>query len=231
MRFKEIEHFLRLLKKSPSGAVFNPWWEIDDQNDADWDAPAIRRNQLRAYLHKRLGKARLTLIGEALGYRGGHFTGIPMTSERLLLGRNKKIQLISSDVFFHLTPQRTSRSEKSAEGFSEPTATIVWGTLLRLGVKPDQFVLWNAFPWHSFDPRHGMLSNRMPNKSEQATGLLVLKVFLGLFECEQVVALGKIAAAQLEKLNVDTRGIRHPASGGAKLFRQQIAELVHRLRD
>jgi uracil-DNA glycosylase len=231
MRSKEIEQFLRLLKKSPSGAVFNPWWKIDEQNDADWDAPAIRRNQLRAYLHKRLGKARLTLIGEALGYRGGHFTGIPMTSERLLLGRNKKIQLISSDVFFHLTPQRTSRSEKSAEGFSEPTATIVWGTLLRLGVKPDQFILWNAFPWHSFDPRRGRLSNRMPNKSEQAASLLVLKAFLGLFQCKQVVALGKIAAAQLEKLDVDARGIRHPASGGAKLFRQQIAELLARLRD
>jgi hypothetical protein len=231
MRSKEIEHFLRLLKKSPSGAVFNPWWEIDDQNDADWDAPVIRRNQLRAYLHKRLGKARLTLIGEALGYRGGHFSGIPMTSERLLLGRSKTVRLKSNDFFSGINPRRTSTSEKCPNGFSEPTATIVWGTLLRHGLKPDQFVLWNAFPWHSFDPRHGMLSNRMPNKSEQAAGLPVLKAFLELFQCEQVFALGKIAAAQLENLNVDARSIRHPASGGAKLFRQQIAELVQRLKD
>jgi len=231
MRSKEIERFLRLLKKSPSGAVFNPWWEIDEQNDSGPNAPVIRRNQLRAYLHKRLGKARFTLIGEALGYRGGHFTGIPMTSERLLLGRNKKIQLIFSDVFFHLTPQRTSRSEKSADGFSEPTATIVWGTLLRLGVKPDQFVLWNAFPCHSFDPRRGRLSNRMPNQSEQAAGLLVLKAFLELFPCEQVVAMGKIVAAALEELHVNAHRVRHPSSGGAKLFRQQVAELVQSLRD
>lgn len=231
MRSKEIEHFLRLLKKSPSGAVFNPWWEIDDQNDADWDAPAIRRNQLRAYVHKRLGKARLTLIGEALGYRGGHFTGIAMTSERLLLGRSKTVRRKSNDFFSDVNPRRTSKSEKCPDGFSEPTATIVWGTLLGHGLKPDQFVLWNAFPWHSFDPRHGMLSNRMPSKSEQAAGLLVLKAFLELFRCKQVVALGKIAAAQLEKLSVDAHCVRHPASGGAKLFRQQIAELVQSLKD
>ena len=92
-------------------------------------------------------------------------------------------------------------------------------------------MLWNAFPWHSFEPDRGILSNRTPNKSEGSAGLPVLKAFLELFPCEQVVALGKIAATQLEKLDVDAQCIRHPASGGAKLFRQQIAALVQRLRD
>jgi hypothetical protein len=228
MSSNSIDDFLQLLRKSPSGAVFNPWWEVDQENDIGRGAPAIRRNQLRAYLQKRLRKAQLALIGEALGYRGGHFSGIPMTSERLLLGRNKKLQLKPGD-FFGVNPRRTSKPEKCPDGFSEPTATIVWGTLLRLGLKPDQFVLWNAFPWHSFDPRRGMLSNRMPNKSEQAAGLPVLKAFLELFPCERVVALGKIAAAQLEELNVNAHCVRHPASGGAKLFRQQIAKIVKRL--
>ncbi|PYI41174.1 MAG: uracil-DNA glycosylase, partial [Verrucomicrobia bacterium] len=50
-----------------------------------------------------------------------------------------------------------------------------------------------------------------------------------LFPCDQVVALGKIAAAQLEELNVDAHCVRHPASGGAKLFRQQIADVVNTL--
>ena len=91
---------------------------------------------------------------------------------------------------------------------------------------PDEFVLWNAFPWHSFDPHRGLLSNRMPNKSEQLSGRPVLKAFLELFPCEQIVALGKIAAAQLEQLGVNAHCVRHPASGGAKLFRQQIAKIV-----
>jgi hypothetical protein len=221
-----IGEFLRLLKKSPPGAVFNPWWQVDKQNDIGPNAPAIRRKQLRAYLQPRFRKAKLAVIGEAVGYRGGHFSGIPMTSERLLLGRSKQFQLKPDD-FFGINPRRTSKPEKWPVGFSEPTATIVWGALLRLGLKPEQFVLWNAFPWHSFDSRRGMLSNRMPNKSERAAGLQVLKVFLELFSCGQVVALGKIAAAQLEELNVNAHCVRHPASGGAKLFRTQIAAVVH----
>ena len=231
MSSKSIDEFLRLLKKSPSGAVFNPWWQVDKENDIGPNAPAIRRNQLCAYLRKRLRTAKLAVIGEAIGYRGGHFSGIPMTSERLLLGRSKTVRLKSNDFFSDVNPRRTSKSEKCLDGFSEPTATIVWGTLLQHGLKPDQFVLWNAFPWQSFDPRHGRLSNRMPNNSERAAGLPVLEGFLELFQCDRVVALGKIAAAQLGKLNVDAHGIRHPAFGGAKLFRQQIAEFVQRLRD
>ncbi len=227
MSAKSLRNFLQLLRKSPSGAVFNPWWEVDEQNDAGPDAPAIRRTQLRAYLHKRLGKASFAVIGEAVGYRGGHFSGIPMTSERILLGKKRDSGIEAEYVFSSIKPRRTSKPQKCRDGFSEPTATIVWSTLLRLRLKPEQFVLWNAFPWHSFDPRRGMLSNRMPNKSECAAGLSVLKAFLDLFRCEQVVALGRVAAAQLEKLNVEAHCIRHPASGGAKLFRQQMAAIVN----
>ena len=229
MSAESVEKFMLLLKKSPSGAVFNPWWEVDDKNDIGCNAPAIRRKQLCAYLRARFGKAKVAVIGEAVGYRGGHFSGIPMTSERLLLGRNKKVCLKSNDFFSDINPRHTSKPEKCPDGFSEPTATIVWGTLLRLGLKPAQFVVWNAFPWHSFDSRRGMLSNRMPNKSERAAGLPVLKAFLELFPCDQVVALGKIAAAQLEQLDVNAHCVRHPASGGAKLFRQQMAAVVKKV--
>jgi uracil-DNA glycosylase len=229
MSSNELDHFLRLLRRSPAGAVFNPWWELDEQNDIGRNAPAIRRHQLHAYLERRLRKAKVAVIGEAVGYRGGHFSGIPMTSERLILGRSEKVPMRSNDFFSDINPRRTSKPQKCPDGFSEPTATIVWGTLLRLGLKSDEFVLWNAFPWHSFDSRRGLLSNRAPNKSERTAGRLVLKAFLELFSCGQVVALGKIAAAQLEQLGVNAHCVRHPASGGAKLFRQQIARVVSRL--
>jgi uracil-DNA glycosylase len=218
----QLNHFLRLLKTSPSGAVFNPWWQIDEQNDIGPHCSAIRRKHLAVYLRERLAKARLAIVAEALGYRGGHFSGIPMTSERMLLRKQP-------DIIAGIKPRRTSKPSVCSDGFTEPTATIVWGALLKIGVLPDEFVLWNAFPWHSFDSRRGMLSNRMPNKSERAAGLPVLKAFLELFRCDQVVALGKIAAAQLEQLGFNAHCVRHPASGGAKLFRQQIAKIVNKL--
>jgi uracil-DNA glycosylase len=244
MSRKQLDRFVQQLKASPSGAVFNPWWAIDDENDVGPHSPAIRRKHLAVYFRERVSKVRLAVVGEALGYRGGHFSGIPMTSERILLGKQPVIVAALCErrnlygavgngghrpplqIIAGLTPRRTSKSEKYPDGFSEPTATIVWGTLLRLGLKPNEFVLWNAFPWHSFDPHRGLLSNRMPNKSEQLFGRPVLKTFLALFACEQIVALGKIAAAQLEQLGVNAQCVRHPASGGAKLFRQQIARIV-----
>jgi hypothetical protein len=153
-----------------------------------------------------------------------------MTSERLLLGRGRSIQLTASDILPGVTPQRTSRPEEYPDAFSEPTATIVCGSLLQLGVKPHEFVLWNAFPWHSFDPCRGVSSNRMHNKSEQAAGLPVLKAFRDSFPCHQVVALGRIAAAQLQELGVTAIRMRHPASGGAKLFREQIGNVLARMK-
>jgi uracil-DNA glycosylase len=244
MSLKQLDKFLRLLTASPSGAVFNPSWEIDDENDVSSHAPAIRRKHLAIYFREQLGKARLAIVGEALGYRGGHFSGIPMTSERMLVGKQRDILatlcgrrnlLERADdggprpplqILSGIKPRRTSKPGVCPNGFSEPTATIVWDALLKIGVLSDEFVLWNAFPWHSFDPHRGPLSNRMPNKSEQLSGRPVLKAFLELFPCEQIVALGKIAGAQLEQLGVNAHCVRHPASGGAKLFRQQIARIV-----
>jgi uracil-DNA glycosylase len=240
----QLDKFLQLLKASPDGAVFNPWWQIDEENDIGPYAPAIRRKHLAVYFRERLGKARRAIVGEALGYRGGHFSGIPMTSERMLLGKQPDIVAALSErqnplkraddgglrpplqILSGIKPRRTSKSSVCPDGFSEPTATIVWGALLKIGVLPDEFVLWNAFPWHSFDPHRGPLSNRTPNKSEQLSVRPVLKAFLKLFPCEQIVALGKIADAQLKQLGVNAQCVRHPASGGAKLFRQQIVRIV-----
>ena len=243
MSRNQVDKFIQLLKASPSGTVFNPWWQVDEENDIGPHCPAVRRKHLTLYFRERFRKARLAIVGEALGYRGGHFSGIPMTSERMLLGKKPGIVAALSErrndfgsidgphkaplqILSGVRPRRTSKPSVVPNGFSEPTATIVWSALLRSGLKSDEFVLWNAFPWHSFDRHRGMLSNRTPNKSEQLFGQTALKTFLELFPCEQIVALGKIAAAQLEPLGVDAHCVRHPASGGAKLFREQIARIA-----
>ena len=86
-----INNFLKSLKYSPKRTdVFNPWWETDSENDIDNKGPTIRRQQIFQYLKERIGKAKYLLVGEAIGYQGGHFSGIPMTSERILLGGQKK---------------------------------------------------------------------------------------------------------------------------------------------
>src|SRR5699024_579308 len=130
-----LNHLFDLLKHTPEGAFFNPWYQQDGQHDASKDAPAIRKNHLKTYLHERLGKAKYLFIAEALGYQGGHFTGIAMTSERILLGHHHKVHGIPANgAFTSIKFQRTSKPEANKKGMSEPTATIMWKALYQLGI-------------------------------------------------------------------------------------------------
>ncbi|MEW6001700.1 MAG: uracil-DNA glycosylase [Nitrospirota bacterium] len=225
----KIDEFISLLKQSPQiENIFNPWREVDIENDIDSKAPKIRTNQMRHYLLSRLKKARYLLIGEALGYQGGHFSGIAMTSERILLGYLQKEGINPHDVLPDLEPRRSSRPEIMSKGFSEPTATIVWGTLLKFGLKPDEFVLWNVFPWHPFDRRRGILSNRRPTERELRYGYPVLEKFFELFPGRIVIALGKISASVLKSMKINFYEVRHPANAGAQKFRKQIYEILRK---
>lgn len=80
-----MDRFLNSLKREKTKGVFNPWYDRDPDNDALEEASQQRLENLRIYLDERR-RAEYLLLAEALGYQGGHFTGIPMTSERIILG-------------------------------------------------------------------------------------------------------------------------------------------------
>jgi len=145
---RQIKPLLNLLKIKNSPHVFNPWWETDLEHDLDGNSPRIRREQLSQYLLERQG-AKFLLVGEGLGYQGGHFTGIAMTSERILLGHMLHKGITPEQVFSGIKSRRTSRPDIKENGFSENTATIVWGYLAEAGYNSRDFLFWNAFPWSS----------------------------------------------------------------------------------
>jgi len=137
----------------------------------------------------------------------------------------KRFKRFFEFVLPYLKPQRTSRTEKKPRGFSEPTATIVWQTILDSGCDPQKVILWNAFPWHPYDPGKGMLSNRKPKAKEMEAASPALAGFLDLFPKAAVIAMGKVSEDQLRRLNVSCRSVRHPAQGGASAFREQFMRL------
>lgn len=223
-----VSEFIDSLKKCPAGC-FNPWYHQDKKNDVRPDAPEIRKTQLETYLNERLGKAKYLFIAEALGYQGGHFTGIAMTSERILLGHQKeKYGIEPGHVFKGIKPIRTSNPSLNKKGMSEPTATIMWGALIELGIDPYEVVLWNSVPWHPYKKEKGMLTNRTPLSHEMDAGLYHLSKILKLYSGIRVIAVGRKCEESLGLLGVEHTAVRHPANGGAPKFRSQISELANK---
>lgn len=224
--------FAAALRPAPQGALFDPWHDRDPRNDApEIDAPRIRREQLVRYLAARRGRARHALVAEAVGYQGGHFSGIAMTSERILLGHVPGVR--PGDVLPGLAPRRTSDPTACAgaavrrAGYAEPTATIVWTVLLRdLGLNPLEFVLWNAVPWHPYRADKGMLSNRTPTGAERDAARPRLRAFLALFPKARPIAVGGVSHEMLASERGAAPRVRHPANGGKAAFARQIAEIV-----
>lgn len=216
-----ISAFIHQLMRHPAQAhVFNPWRDHDPLNDDDVAAPDWRRHHLQRYLEEREGRAKVLLIGEAPGYQGAKFSGCAMTSERRLL------EAAPDNPFFSGIKRRTSRTQlsngkRNPHGALEPTASIVWPALLALGHSHD-FVLWNAFAWHPHQPNQP-LSNRTPSEGELFSGQAILQHFLSLYPQAQLIAVGRKSEATLAALGVPAHAVRHPANGGATLFRQQLS--------
>lgn len=168
---------------------------------------AIRRHNLRLYLQE-IGTPRVLLVGEAPSYRGGRLTGIPFTSESIMM----KI-LGAARGYRKATPGPMLSTEASA--------TIVWATIQRLEPLP---LLWNAFPFHPF--RSGNpFSNRVPTNAELLIGAPFLELLLRLFAIERVVAIGNLAERSLTRLGIAHDKVRHPSQGGKAKFVEGIARL------
>jgi hypothetical protein len=198
------------------GAVFNPYRQEDPALDRP-GAARLRRANLEAYL-ERVGRPRLVLLGEALGYRGGRFSGIAFTGERQLAGPPDVRLPWAADSSDAQGPplQATSRNPSL---WLEPSGSVVWGAL---GGRAEGVLLWNTFPWHPPAAR-GPLSNRTPERSLVAANLGVLEALLAAVAPAAVLAVGRTAQAALAGLGVDAPALRHPAHGGAGLFRRQLA--------
>ncbi|MGM0546009.1 MAG: uracil-DNA glycosylase [Bacteroidota bacterium] len=216
------------LKNTPEGPFFNPWYQKDPHHDLNDRGPEIRKKQLKKYLEERLATAKYLFIAEALGYQGGHFTGIAMTSERILLGHHEPVHGIPADgAFQSVEARRTSKPEVNPKGMSEPTATIMWKAIYQLGIDPYETVLWNALPWHPYDPDDGLLSNRTPTDSELEKGYPALRTFIDLFTDTEIIAVGRKCEQSLDAFGIsEYTPVRHPANGGAPKFRRQMKELI-----
>lgn len=103
----------------------------------------------------------------------------------------------------------TSERQLTGTGPAEATATIVHRVLAELELE-EQVLLWNVVPTHPGTDT----SNRTPTGEEVKAGLVFSRE---LAHGRRVLAVGRIAEAAL-----CAPYIRHPARGGASVFRETL---------
>ncbi len=216
IRITELIHDLASLDPPPHSVNMYAWNGIDE---TERQGNAIRRANLILALALALERGPdLLLVGEAPGCHGARRTGVPFTSEQLLLngvdppgqfGIARGFALATSD-------GRIAR---------EQTATIVYRELAAL----NWFAVgWNAFPLHPHQPGNPH-SNRAPRQSELALGLPFLARVRAIFPHCPVFAMGRIASQSLSRLGIAHIHLRHPAQGGARQFAAGLREAAQNM--
>lgn len=201
-----------LVETLPPGVpgLFNPWQDRCP-HDAAGNGPAEKLNRLALHLDC---DPEFILAGEAPGYQGCRYSGIAFTSERLL-----------GEGAIPRIPASTGRLSTRRLPFSEPSATIVWKTLHRLGIE-QRTILWNAMQLHPYRSDN-LWSNRTPTPSEISLGEPALRMLLEAFPNAKVVAVGKKSEWLLHEMGIRTTGsVRHPANGGATQFSAGLKDLM-----
>ena len=200
--------FIESVAERSFGTAFCMFREADPELE-HLEGPARRRANATAYLDARAGRTPLLLVGEAMGYAGGRFSGLAFTAERTLIGWGAPFAATS------LRP----------EGWAEQSGTIVHGALAALGLSAET-VLWNVVPAHPHRPGEP-LSNRTPAVGELRAGADVLGELIERLRPRATIAVGRSAERALGELGLPCdAAVRHPANGGATAFRSGLADYV-----
>lgn len=201
-----------LSSEPPLPDVYNPY------HLSQGERASICCANLSYYFETHLAnRTNILLIGEALGHRGGRLTGIPFTSEQILLD-NRYQSLID------FAPCQVLNRASPA---GEQTATIVWNGFSTLKYAP---LCWNAFPFHPHKP-DAPTSNRPPSAKELAIGCRYIELILSLCPQLTLVAVGRRAERALSLLDMPHRGIRHPSHGGKRAFLSGLKKVVNQALD
>lgn len=189
---------------------------VHNQYSYEYLENSIRRDNLLIYLNKMKElKPKTMLLAEAPGYRGSRLTGVPFTSEDLLMNNIDGLDLFGKSNGYRLAKDKDKLLKQA-------TTTIIWNTLVKHDFIP---LAWNTFPFHPFK-ENKQESNRTPLKKELLIGEKFIVHMMDMFEIENIVAVGNKAEESLRKLGIDCIKVRHPAQGGKNEFVRGIEKII-----
>ena len=198
------------LSSEPAGPKprFNPYRDVDPAVDRP-HADRIRRENLRRYLESFTAWPEGLVLGEAPGWRGCRFSGVPFTSEAQLGGE---------------LPFCGAPSSLGLHPYREATATVFWKVMQD---DHPRFLAWNSLPLHPHLPGQP-LSNRKPSSDEICAASTRLRTLVRLLHPRKIVAVGKSAQAALVCLGLEGVVVRHPGHGGTKAFENGMRAVFDR---
>lgn len=187
--------------------LFNPYHDTDERFDLP-NAVHIRRQNLFRYLDSFTVCPDVLFVGEAPGWKGCRFSGIPFTSE----------QQVCSGLMGFVGKQ----SSIGVRPLRELTANYFWKAVFP---HRSRILAWNCLPLHPHCVGNPT-SNRPPTAKEiRDFGTLLQTVIESIGEC-QIVAVGKKAAGALDMIGSRYCQVRHPSYGGANQFRDQTTRIL-----
>ncbi len=177
-----------------------------------------RRQNFTRYLEDMASlQPHRVMIFEAPGYRGCRWTGIPVTSERIMLPGIAKWGGLFGEGY-----QATS---DVPDGYAEMTASILWNALIDLADEPP--LIWNTVPLHPHKEGQPM-SNRTPRMGEQRAGGTLFADLLTIFPCKEILAVGRTAQRMLAEYGYESIPLRHPSQGGKPEFIRGLMKALSR---
>jgi len=229
---RKIDEFIDLLSNFDTDLLYSIKSRINrlngilNQYSPDIPENSIRRENLRIYMkHILEQKPNVLMIGEAPGYKGCRLTGVPFTSEQILIQ--------NENIFGYSKGFRISGENNNLE--SEQTATIVWEVLeklLNLGKDTSTRhkssnvpMFWNAFPFHPFKGENTR-TNRKPTGAELIAGEPFLRKIIAFSNFRTIIALGNAASDSLTSMQLPHTKIRHPSHGGKREFEEGLKKIL-----
>ena len=205
------QHYVDAIAIPMLPRVHNPWSQVCMWDDL-LSGPEERKERLRSHLDC---DPALIIVGNSARYNESRYTGIPFTSEKMILdGLIPRVQLCEG----------TSRLSKKPAPFEDKTSEIVWGSLYDHGVA-NTTVLFSAVPWHP-EGEKPCGSDRIPTYREVQLGRIYLQTLVNMYPNAHVASIGGIAEASLEDLGIAHQKLRDPHRYGFQDLKDSLKDLA-----
>lgn len=198
------------------GNLFNQYNQINLNYDGD-NADLIRQHNLIQYIEQLSKPIKIMFIGIAPGYNGCRFSGVPFTSERILLGMKK------SNFFLH---QNYSQSSKE-HPYTEVSATKIWTSFSRYIPQNElkHIFMWNIVPFHPYK-QNKPLTNRDPEKQELEQYEKITLDIIDILQPEKICCFGNIPQDRLINSYNNITYAKHPSRASYETLKLVYDELL-----